>query len=131
MQVDDKYQYGCESKDSRVHGWISAVPGPDPDPPIGLWHISPTEEFRSGGPLKQFLTSHVGPTTLSVSPAPAPHERDESFSITLAKLKFTLMIDTDFEDSNSIIPFLTNISDECNFAFLRFFIALTTQEQIW
>ncbi|XP_038899393.1 probable rhamnogalacturonate lyase B isoform X1 [Benincasa hispida] len=59
-EVDDKYQYGCESKDARVHGWIST------DPPIGFWHIAPTEEFRSGGPLKQFLTSHVGPTTLTV-----------------------------------------------------------------
>uniref|UniRef100_A0A0A0LE32 rhamnogalacturonan endolyase n=3 Tax=Cucumis sativus TaxID=3659 RepID=A0A0A0LE32_CUCSA len=59
-EVDDKYQYGCESKDSRVHGWIST------DPPIGFWQIAPTEEFRSGGPLKQFLTSHVGPTTLTV-----------------------------------------------------------------
>lgn len=64
MQVDDKYQYGCESKDSAVHGWIST------DPPIGLWQISPSYEFRSGGPLKQFLTSHVGPTTLTVSLSP-------------------------------------------------------------
>lgn len=64
MQVDDKYQYGCESKDAPVHGWISA------DPPIGLWQIAASEEFRSGGPLKQILTSHVGPTTLTVS-APA------------------------------------------------------------
>ena len=61
MQVDDKYQYGCESKDSRVHGWISN------DPPIGIWQITASEEYRSGGPLKQVLTSHVGPTSLTVS----------------------------------------------------------------
>ncbi|XP_023522509.1 probable rhamnogalacturonate lyase B [Cucurbita pepo subsp. pepo] len=59
-EVDDKYQYGCESKDSRVHGWISN------DPPIGIWQITASEEYRSGGPLKQVLTSHVGPTSLTV-----------------------------------------------------------------
>ncbi|KVI08635.1 Carbohydrate-binding-like fold [Cynara cardunculus var. scolymus] len=34
---------------------------------IGFWLITPSSEFRAGGPLKQELTSHVGPTTLSVS----------------------------------------------------------------
>lgn len=37
------------------------------DPPAGFWQITPSDEFRSGGPLKQNLTSHVGPTTLAVS----------------------------------------------------------------
>lgn len=60
-QVDDKYEYSCESKDIAVHGWISS------DPPIGFWQITPSIEFRSGGPSKQFLTSHVGPTSLNVS----------------------------------------------------------------
>jgi rhamnogalacturonan endolyase len=60
-EVDDKYQYSCENKDLRVHGWISF------DPPVGFWQITPSNEFRSGGPLKQNLTSHVGPTTLAVS----------------------------------------------------------------
>jgi len=59
--VDDKYAYSCESKDIGVHGWISA------DPLIGFWQITPSNEFRTGGPLKQFLTSHVGPTNLGVS----------------------------------------------------------------
>ncbi|XP_022980944.1 probable rhamnogalacturonate lyase B isoform X1 [Cucurbita maxima] len=59
-EVDDKYQYGCESKDTRVHGWISN------DPPIGIWQITASEEYRSGGPLKQVLTSHVGPASLTV-----------------------------------------------------------------
>ncbi|KAG7031762.1 rhiE, partial [Cucurbita argyrosperma subsp. argyrosperma] len=59
-EVDDKYQYGCESKDTRVHGWISN------DPPIGIWQITASEEYRSGGPLKQVLTSHVGPTSLTI-----------------------------------------------------------------
>ncbi|XP_059645438.1 probable rhamnogalacturonate lyase B [Cornus florida] len=59
-EVDDKYQYSCEDKDNRVHGWIS------PNPPVGFWMITPSDEFRTGGPVKQDLTSHVGPTTLSM-----------------------------------------------------------------
>ncbi|XP_043708193.1 probable rhamnogalacturonate lyase B [Telopea speciosissima] len=59
-EVDDKYQYSCENQESRVHGWISF------DPPIGFWMINPSDEFRTGGPVKQDLTSHVGPTTLSM-----------------------------------------------------------------
>ncbi|CAN1341056.1 Rhamnogalacturonate lyase [Linum perenne] len=42
--VDDKYQYSCDNKDNRVHG----------------------DECRTGGPFKQNLTSHVGPTTLAM-----------------------------------------------------------------
>ncbi|KAH7524807.1 hypothetical protein FEM48_Zijuj06G0158300 [Ziziphus jujuba var. spinosa] len=60
-EVDDKYEYSVENKDNRVHGWISS------DPSIGFWQITPGDEFRSGGPLKQCLTSHVGPTNLAVS----------------------------------------------------------------
>lgn len=60
LQVDDKYQYSCDNKDLKVHGWISM------DPPVGFWQITPSDEFRSGGPVKQNLTSHVGPTALSV-----------------------------------------------------------------
>ncbi|KAK1276228.1 hypothetical protein QJS04_geneDACA005763 [Acorus gramineus] len=59
-EVDDKYQYSCNNMDNRVHGWICS------DPPIGFWHISASDEFRTGGPLKQDLTSHVGPTTLAM-----------------------------------------------------------------
>lgn len=59
-EVDDKYQYSCKNIDNRVHGWISF------NPPVGFWQITPSDEFRSGGPLKQNLTSHVGPTTLAM-----------------------------------------------------------------
>ncbi|KAJ0966751.1 hypothetical protein J5N97_023668 [Dioscorea zingiberensis] len=59
-EVDDKYQYSCENKDNKVHGWISM------NPPIGFWQITPSNEFRTGGPVKQNLTSHVGPTTLAM-----------------------------------------------------------------
>ncbi|XP_057497206.1 rhamnogalacturonate lyase B-like isoform X1 [Actinidia eriantha] len=59
-EVDDKYQYSADIKDCRVHGWISL------DQAVGFWVITPSNEFRIGGPLKQELTSHVGPTSLSV-----------------------------------------------------------------
>ncbi|KAL8141243.1 hypothetical protein V2J09_007264 [Rumex salicifolius] len=59
-EVDDKYQYSCDNKDILVHGWICS------DPPTGFWHITPSFEYRSGGPVKQNLTSHVGPTCLTV-----------------------------------------------------------------
>ncbi|KAJ8450266.1 hypothetical protein Cgig2_004723 [Carnegiea gigantea] len=59
-EVDDKYQYSMESQDIKVHGWICK------DPPTGFWQITPSYEFRSGGPNKQFLTSHVGPSTLAM-----------------------------------------------------------------
>ncbi|XP_064947634.1 probable rhamnogalacturonate lyase B [Musa acuminata AAA Group] len=59
-EVDDKYQYSSENKDSMVHGWISS------DPSVGFWVITPSNEFKSGGPVKQDLTSHAGPTSLAI-----------------------------------------------------------------
>ncbi|KAH6760095.1 Rhamnogalacturonate lyase family protein [Perilla frutescens var. frutescens] len=59
-EVDDKYQYSSDNKDSRVHGWISS------DPPLGFWMITPSNEFKTAGPVKQDLTSHAGPITLSM-----------------------------------------------------------------
>nr|XP_027074022.1 probable rhamnogalacturonate lyase B isoform X1 [Coffea arabica]XP_027077819.1 probable rhamnogalacturonate lyase B isoform X1 [Coffea arabica] len=59
-EVDDKYQYSSDNKDNRIHGWIC------PDSPTGFWMITPSNEFKTGGPVKQDLTSHVGPTTLSM-----------------------------------------------------------------
>ncbi|KAL7143859.1 hypothetical protein ABFS83_08G220200 [Erythranthe nasuta] len=59
-EVDDKYLYSCDNKDNKVHGWVSS------NLSLGFWMITPSNEFRSGGPLKQDLTSHVGPTVLSV-----------------------------------------------------------------
>ncbi|KAL8172018.1 hypothetical protein V2J09_023822 [Rumex salicifolius] len=59
-EVDDKYQYSDESHDIKVHGFHSK------DPPMGFWQITPSYEFRIGGPNKQFLTSHVGPSVLAM-----------------------------------------------------------------
>ncbi|XP_050379844.1 probable rhamnogalacturonate lyase B [Argentina anserina] len=61
-EVDDKYQYTVEDKDNKLHGWICT----DEKSPVGFWMITPSDEFRMAGPFKQCLTSHVGPTTLSV-----------------------------------------------------------------
>ncbi|CAI0464077.1 unnamed protein product [Linum tenue] len=61
-EVDDKYEYSMESRDIKVHGWM----GKDPSSSVGFWQITPSSEFRSAGPLKQFLSSHDGPTCLAV-----------------------------------------------------------------
>ncbi|GER34853.1 rhamnogalacturonate lyase family protein [Striga asiatica] len=60
-EVDDKYLYSCDNKDNRVHGWVS-----NDYEPVGLWMITPSNEFKTGGPFKQDLTSHVGPVVLSM-----------------------------------------------------------------
>ncbi|KAI3955239.1 hypothetical protein MKW98_020872 [Papaver atlanticum] len=62
-QVDDKYMYALNSEDIKVHGWVSSEAS---DPLVGFWHITPSDEYRGGGPLKQELTSHVGPASLTV-----------------------------------------------------------------
>ncbi|BBN04267.1 rhamnogalacturonan endolyase [Marchantia polymorpha subsp. ruderalis] len=59
-EVDDKYQYLCENQDNKIHGWMSQ------DPLVGFWIITASNEFRNGGPVKQDLTSHTGPTCLSM-----------------------------------------------------------------
>ncbi|RLM69928.1 rhamnogalacturonate lyase-like isoform X1 [Panicum miliaceum] len=61
-EVDDKYEYSLDNKDNVVHGWISSS---HPNP-MGFWVISPSNEFKSGGPMKRELTSHVGPTSLTM-----------------------------------------------------------------
>ncbi|RLM99730.1 rhamnogalacturonate lyase-like isoform X1 [Panicum miliaceum] len=61
-EVDDKYEYSLDNKDNVVHGWISSS---HPNP-MGFWVITPSNEFKSGGPMKRELTSHVGPTSLTM-----------------------------------------------------------------
>ncbi|XP_060184761.1 uncharacterized protein LOC132614352 [Lycium barbarum] len=58
-EVDDKYQYSSDVKDIKVHGWICD------NPHVGFWVITPTYEYTSGGPMRQDLTSHAGPTSLA------------------------------------------------------------------
>lgn len=59
-EVDDKYMYSCDNKDNKVHGWMSEADM------VGFWMITPSNEFRNGGPTKQDLTSHTGPACLSM-----------------------------------------------------------------
>ncbi|KAL5578826.1 hypothetical protein UlMin_011268 [Ulmus minor] len=59
-EVDDKYMYSMDNKDGGVHGWISSRPV------LGFWVIFPSHEFRNGGPTKQNLTAHTGPTCLAM-----------------------------------------------------------------
>ncbi|XP_070003441.1 uncharacterized protein LOC142178869 [Nicotiana tabacum] len=59
-EVDDKYQYSDEIKNIKVHGWISDTPH------MGFWVISPSYEYCNGGPMKQDLSSHVGPTSMAI-----------------------------------------------------------------
>ncbi|PHT30957.1 hypothetical protein CQW23_27294 [Capsicum baccatum] len=59
-EVDDKYQYSDEMRNIKVHGWISDKPH------MGFWVISPSYEYCNGGPVKQDLTSHAGPTSLAI-----------------------------------------------------------------
>ncbi|XP_027772542.1 uncharacterized protein LOC107016450 [Solanum pennellii] len=58
-EVDDKYQFSSDNKDIKVHGWICN------NPHVGFWVITPTNEYTCGGPMKQDLTSHSGPTSLA------------------------------------------------------------------
>ncbi|XP_055816389.1 probable rhamnogalacturonate lyase B [Solanum dulcamara] len=60
-EVDDKYFYSNDNKDGKVYGWVSTT-----NPPLGFWMINPSNEYRTGGPFRQDLTTHVGPTVLSV-----------------------------------------------------------------
>ena len=62
-EVDDKYHYSLDNKDSTVPGWIS---GGRTNPAMGFWVITPSTEFKSSGPMKRELTSHVGPTSMAV-----------------------------------------------------------------
>ncbi|XBH60557.1 hypothetical protein VPH35_115143 [Triticum aestivum] len=65
-EVDDKYQYSMDNKDNRVHGWIAGAGGDGDQVPVGFWVVTPSNEFKSGGPLKRELTSHIGPTSLTM-----------------------------------------------------------------
>ncbi|PNT64234.1 hypothetical protein BRADI_4g26420v3 [Brachypodium distachyon] len=70
-EVDDKYMYSLDNKDNKVHGWISegttsSSPAPASPAAVGFWVVTPSNEFKSGGPMKRELTSHVGPTALTM-----------------------------------------------------------------
>ncbi|XP_054810059.1 probable rhamnogalacturonate lyase B [Prosopis cineraria] len=62
-EVDDKYMYSVENRDNKVSGWVTF--NSTNSSSVGFWMITPSNEFRNGGPTKQSLTCHVGPVTLN------------------------------------------------------------------
>ncbi|PNT67317.1 hypothetical protein BRADI_3g24670v3, partial [Brachypodium distachyon] len=61
---ESQFKGEVDDKTNRVHGWVAAAG--HPSCPIGFWVVTPSNEFKPGGRLKRYLTSHVGPTSLSV-----------------------------------------------------------------
>ncbi|CAN0878289.1 Rhamnogalacturonate lyase [Linum grandiflorum] len=59
-QVDDKYEYTLEKPLMKLRGWISD------SAKIGWWLIAPSDEYTNGGPMKNDLTCHCGPTCIVI-----------------------------------------------------------------
>ncbi|KAI3784216.1 hypothetical protein L1987_43311 [Smallanthus sonchifolius] len=92
-EVEDKYHYTCENRDLMVHGWISH------DPPVGFWKITPSNEFCNGGPLKQNLCSHVGPTCLAVFVG-AHYAGDDQMMVEVNSWPYSFPASEDFPKSH-------------------------------
>ncbi|OMO50310.1 hypothetical protein CCACVL1_30518 [Corchorus capsularis] len=60
-EVDDKYQFSYENKDNKLHGWIAD--SHKLNPAVGFWLITPSNEFRNGGPHKLEIASHMFSST--------------------------------------------------------------------
>ncbi|CAN1285754.1 Rhamnogalacturonate lyase [Linum perenne] len=60
VQVDDKYEYTLEKTNLKLKGWIA-----DKEK-IGWWIIAPSDEYMNGGPMKNELTCHCGPTCVVI-----------------------------------------------------------------
>ncbi|CAN1166788.1 Rhamnogalacturonate lyase, partial [Linum perenne] len=59
-QVDDKYEYTLEKTELKLKGWVSD------SAKIGFWVIAPSDEYMNGGPKKNDLTCHCGPTVVVI-----------------------------------------------------------------
>ncbi len=65
-QYEDKYSYSANWGDQRVWGWSSVTnsslgfTGKN----VGLWDVSASVEYLTGGPMKRELMSHMGNTIL-------------------------------------------------------------------
>ena len=59
---EDKYKYTADFGVQRVWGWSSVGTG---GANVGLWNVSATAEYYSGGPMKRDLMSHIGTTILN------------------------------------------------------------------
>ena len=111
-EVDDKYQYSLDNKDNAVHGWISAG---RTNPAMGFWVITPSNEFKSGGPMKRELTSHVGPTSLTVrskiDPAPVLLQRPNQ---SVSKSMETHLKETENFDLRCFLGRITSGTTSCS-----------------
>ena len=63
-QYEDKYKYSADFGDQRVWGWSSVGTGGEN---VGLWNVSASMEYASGGPMKRELMSHIGTTILNMT----------------------------------------------------------------
>ncbi len=63
-QYEDKYKYSADFGDQRVWGWSSVGTG---GKNIGLWNVSASVEYYSGGPKKRELMEHIGTTILNMT----------------------------------------------------------------
>ncbi|CAN1328528.1 Rhamnogalacturonate lyase [Linum perenne] len=59
-QVDDKYEYTLEKTQLKLKGWISD------SAKLGFWIVAPSDEYMNGGPKKNDLTCHCGPTVVVI-----------------------------------------------------------------
>ncbi len=62
-RYEDKYKYSADMGVQRVWGWGSVGPGGSN---VGLWNVSASGEYYSGGPMKRDLMEHIGTTILNM-----------------------------------------------------------------
>ncbi len=65
-QVEHKYDYSAVQFDTPAYGWWSTTRH------VGLWMVSASNEYMSGGPTKLELTAHRDATFTDSLTAPAP-----------------------------------------------------------
>ena len=63
-QYEDKYKYSADFGNQRVWGWSSVGAG---GKNVGLWNVSASVEYYSGGPMKRELMEHIGTTILNMT----------------------------------------------------------------
>jgi rhamnogalacturonan endolyase len=60
---EDKYKYSADMGVQRVWGWGSVGAGGSN---VGLWNVSASGEYYTGGPMKRDLMEHIGTTILNM-----------------------------------------------------------------
>lgn len=63
-RYEDKYKYSADFGAQRVWGWSSVGTG---GYNVGLWNVSASMEYYSGGPMKRELMEHIGTTILNMT----------------------------------------------------------------